>query len=71
VPNRPYDQENDGPRPRLINTDENGFFTAEAELGETKTRLTIADAVAVIGVLAIAVGPFTIALAAILYRATA
>lgn len=46
--------------------DRSPFFTAE--LSETKNKLTMADAVAVVGVLAILVLPFTIALAVVIAR---
>lgn len=46
------------------------FFDQEArEVDETpRTPLTLADALAIVGVLAILVGPFTVALAVVIAR---
>lgn len=51
-----YDQNND-PAP----TELHPFFTGEAP--EKDTRLSMADAVAIVGVMAVLFAPFTIALA--------
>ena len=66
MPKEFYDQYEDGPMP-ADDPAEAKFFTAE--LGTTKdNRLSMADAVTIVGVFAILFAPFTIALATLVVR---